>query len=216
LLEAFATRIAPGVFFMPNPDPAPNGQSAAAAAQPPLATPRLDLRPIVLADAQLLHSAFADPETMQFMDHPVSRTVADTSSRIFPFLVPLLSWHATWIAIERATGAAIGFVNYHHRENWNRRLEIGFMVGRPFWGRGLAAEALTALIEHCFGPLEMMRIEATVQPENARAIALLERLGFRFEGGPLRRRLRIGDETRDLLIYGLLREEWRGGPPTGS
>jgi RimJ/RimL family protein N-acetyltransferase len=70
-------------------------------------------------------------------------------------------------------GAPVGFVNYHHREDWNRRLELGFMLGRPFWGRGLMAEALAALIHHSLGGLGMIRIEATVQPDNLRATALL-------------------------------------------
>lgn len=75
------------------------------------------------------------------------------------------------------------------------------------------AEALAALIRHSFGVLGMIRIEATVQPDNLRATALLARLGFRLEGGPLRRRMRVGGEARDLMIYGLLSEEW---PPVGA
>jgi ribosomal-protein-alanine N-acetyltransferase len=191
----------------------PGSAPAAPATQPALDTSRLQLRPISAADAPLLHPCFADPETMRFMDHVRSRSVADTANRIAPYLIALPAWHATWTMTERASGAAVGFVNYHHREDWNRRLELGFMLGRPFWGHGLMAEALAALIRHSFGVLGMIRIEATVQPDNLRATALLDRLGFRLEGGPLRRRMRVGGEARDLMIYGLLSEEW---PPAGA
>jgi ribosomal-protein-alanine N-acetyltransferase len=103
-----------------------------AATQLALDTPRLQLRPISAADAPLLHPCFADPETMRFMDHVRSRSVEETANRIAPYLIALPAWHATWTMTERASGAAVGFVNYHHREDWNRRLELGFMLGRPF------------------------------------------------------------------------------------
>jgi RimJ/RimL family protein N-acetyltransferase len=70
-------------------------------------------------------------------------------------------------------------------------------------------EAVAALIDHCFGCLDMNRVESTVNPGNVAAIRLLEGLGFRLEGGPMRGRQRVGSEFRDLSMFGLLREEWQ-------
>jgi ribosomal-protein-alanine N-acetyltransferase len=178
-------------------------------AQPNIEAPRLHLRPIAASDILYLHAPFSDPETMRFMDFPPARDVAQSMRYLSTYLIILPEWNATWAMVRRETGAVIGFVNYHHRENSNRRLEVGFMLSRPYWGRGLMAEALSAVLDYCFDALEMERVEATMSPQNLAACRMVERLGFQYEGGPLRRRQRVGNEYRDLSIYGILRDEWR-------
>ena len=181
-------------------------------AQPVLTCQRLRLRPIGAEDDVALHSLFSDAETMRFMDFLPTQTLADTAKRLEAYLFVLPAWHATWVIEERTSSAVIGFANYHHRENWNQRLEIGFVLARTHWRQGLMREAVGALLDHCFGGLDMHRVEATVNPCNESAMRLLDALGFRFEGGLMRRRQRVGCEFRDQLMYGLLREEWRGSP----
>jgi len=181
----------------------------AASPQPVLASPRLLLAPIEPAHCTDLHALFSDPEAMRFMDGPPSRSLEETAKRAETYLFPLPIWHATWVLRERSGGPVIGLVNYHHRENWNNRLEIGFALRRSSWGKGFMREAIAALLDHCFGALDIHRVEATVNPDNQAAIRLLEALKFRFEGGPMRARQRVGGEFRDLSMYGLLRPEWR-------
>lgn len=183
--------------------------------QPILATTRLMLHPLSHADAAGLHPVFADPEVMRFVDYPASRDIADTMRRIELWMVPLPEWHATWTVRVAATDAVIGMVNFHHREAWNRRAEIGFLLARPFWGQGLMREALSALVAHCFEALDMNRLEATILPENLDAIRLALRLGFRCEGPVLRERLLVGGQFRDVALYAMLRREWlaASGPP---
>lgn len=190
-------------------DFADDAANAAQPIYPLLATPRLVMRPIAAEDVRDLHDAFADADTMQFMDFPVARHLADSVRYLSTYLFVMPDWHATWALVDRETGAVIGFANYHHRENWNQRLEIGFLLRRSFRGLGFMSEALDALLRFCFEQLAIERVEVTTQPENGAAIRLIERLGFRFEGGPMRRRQRVGDEFRDLAMYALLRDEWR-------
>lgn len=186
------------------PDCAP-----ACAIHPTIETTRLRLRPLDAADVQDLHIAFSDPETMRFMDFPPTRTIAESARYLAPHLFVLPDWHATWALEFPPTRAVIGFVNYHHRENWNQRLEIGFCLSRHFWGHGLMREAVSALLSYCFAELGMERIEATTNPQNLAAIKLIEGLGFLRESGVMRRRQRVGSEFRDLVMYGLLRGEWQ-------
>lgn len=86
--------------------------------------------------------------------------------------------------------------------------EIGYLFARETWGQGIAFEALSALLTQLFGE-GMRRVFADIDPDNAPSIRLVERLGFTLEG-----RLRAEWEThigvRDTVIYGLLRDEWRG------
>jgi ribosomal-protein-alanine N-acetyltransferase len=111
--------------------------------------------------------------------------------------------------VERKTSTSIGIVTYHHRETANRRLEIGYILGRAYWRRGLMREAIQALINYCFGALAMHRIEVTVCPENDAAVRFTESLGFHREGGPLRDRSLVHGQYRDLLLYGLLDRDWQ-------
>lgn len=182
--------------------------STGTAAQPVLETDRLQLVPIARHHAAGLHLACADPEVMRYVDFPVSQTVQDTEKRVDLFLLELPDWHATWVLSCKQTATIMGFVNYHHRENWNWRLEVGFVLARGFWGHGFMDEAMQALLEYCYLGLAMHRVEVTVNPGNRAAIRLIERLGFQFEGGPLRGRQYVCGEYRDLLIFGLLRQEW--------
>jgi ribosomal-protein-alanine N-acetyltransferase len=182
-----------------------------ASTRPILATERLFLRPTQEADAHDLHEAFIDPETMRFMDKPPSRSFADTARSMAVLTLTLPEWTATWSLMCRATGKVMGFANYHHREVWNQRLEIGFMLGRPYWRRGLMTEALQAMLGHCFETLDTNRVEVTVNPDNHAAIAMIERLGFVCESVRLRERQRVGTSYRDLAMFSLLRRAWLTG-----
>jgi ribosomal-protein-alanine N-acetyltransferase len=67
-------------------------------------------------------------------------------------------------------------------------------------------EGLTLVLRHAFETIGLHRVEANIQPGNARSIALVERLGFRREGySP--RYLRIGGEWRDHVRYAILAED---------
>ena len=86
--------------------------------------------------------------------------------------------------------------------------EVTILMARAARGRGLATRALALLVEWGVRELGMQRIQAVVHPENARSIALFERLGFEREG--LLRRLRPRATGReDRILYAVLADEWR-------
>jgi ribosomal-protein-alanine N-acetyltransferase len=112
--------------------------------------------------------------------------------------------------VSKETGQVIGFLNYHHREVQNARLEIGYILARSFWGRGLASEAVSALLDHCFDDLQANRVEALIDPNNGASVRLAERIGFQLESGPMRQRLKMPDgRFADILMYGLLAADWK-------
>lgn len=175
---------------------------------PVLETNRLRLRPMLASDAASLHAVFGDAETMRYMDHPTSREIDDTISKVQFLTIALPEWHHAWAVLHKESETPIGMVNYHHRESWNRRLEVGFILARPYWRQGLMSEAVAAMLDYCFDDLAVHRIEATIDPQNFASIRLVERLGFRCEGGPLRDRAFVAGAYRDLTMYALLEPEW--------
>jgi [ribosomal protein S5]-alanine N-acetyltransferase len=85
---------------------------------------------------------------------------------------------------------------------------LGYAIDAAHEGRGLMREALQAALEHAFGPrVGLHRVQANVRPENARSLALLDRLGFEREG-LARRYLFIDGAWRDHVLAALRHPSW--------
>jgi ribosomal-protein-alanine N-acetyltransferase len=85
---------------------------------------------------------------------------------------------------------------------------LGYYAFQPFGGRGLLRQGLRAVISLSFGELGLHRLEANIQPENARSIALVKSLGFRREGlSP--RYLKVCGRWRDHERWALLSDDSR-------
>lgn len=83
---------------------------------------------------------------------------------------------------------------------------IGYWVGRPFVGGGVATAALALGLDHALGPGALHRLEATVRPENEASRVVLARCGMR-EEGLLRCYLHVDGAWRDHLLMARTREE---------
>ena len=176
---------------------------------PVLDTPRLSLRAPVDADVPALFAIFRDPEAMRYWTTPAMTDVAEAEA-----LLNDIQRHAQaetlfqWGIARREDDEVIGTSTLFRIDREHRRCELGYILRRDHWGRGLAHEALTAVVNHAFGTLGLHRLEADIDPRNAASIRSVERLGFRLEGH-LRERYFVGDEIQDSLIYGLLAPAWR-------
>jgi [ribosomal protein S5]-alanine N-acetyltransferase len=101
----------------------------------------------------------------------------------------------------------IGDCGFNHFDFRNDVAVIGYVISRPYWRRGIATSAVGAMLGWGF-ELGLNRIEATINPDNARSIRVAEKLGFTREGR-LRDYRRMSGGFRDCYIYGLLRREWQ-------
>jgi len=172
---------------------------------PKLATKRVSLRQFAGQDLAGLHACFGDEKAMRYWNFPASESEAETK-RWLKILAKTTSPYdyLAWAVTDKRNDRCIGMVNYHHREARNKRLEIGYILAPAHQGHGLMSEALEAVIAYCFGPLAAHRVEALIHPQNTASIRLVERLGFRCEGGPLRDRWRRGDTFMSVMMYSRL------------
>jgi [ribosomal protein S5]-alanine N-acetyltransferase len=179
---------------------------------PRLATKRLKLRAFAPRDLQSLHACFGDEEAMRYWNAPACKSEAETK-RWLKHLAKTTSPydHLAWAVAEKRSDRCIGMVNYHHREARNAKLEIGYILAPARQGRGLMTEAVAALVAYCFKELSAHRIEALIHPDNVDSIRLVERLGFRCEGGPLRDRWRRDDGYMSVMMYARIAGEQGGG-----
>lgn len=84
--------------------------------------------------------------------------------------------------------------------------QIGYWVDSQYAGRGITPTAIALIVDHCFGPVGLHRVEANVRPENAASRRVLAKLGFR-EEGLHRRYLTIDGHYRDHLGFALTTED---------
>ena len=117
---------------------------------PSLAGARCALRPLSETDADDVHLVFGDAEAMRYWDNVPAPTLAETARRLGAFLSLPPLWAGAWHVRDQA--GFIGCVFYHHREAWNRRLELGWIALRARWGQGLMVEAVGAVLAHAFAP----------------------------------------------------------------
>jgi ribosomal-protein-alanine N-acetyltransferase len=89
-----------------------------------------------------------------------------------------------------------------------RNAYLGYYAFAPFAGQGFMREGLELVLSYAFGDLRLHRVQASIQPENERSIALVRGAGFRREG-LARRYLKIGGRWRDHEHWAITAEERR-------
>lgn len=122
--------------------------------------------------------------------------------RILPYVIELDGRFVGQLTIGNVTHGAL-------RSAW-----IGYWVHSEVTGRGVATAALALGLDHCFGPVRLHRVEATVRPENVASRSVLGKVGFR-EEGLLRRYLDVDGDWRDHLLVAITVEEVPGPPAPG-
>lgn len=180
---------------------------------PSLGTERLTLRPLVAGDAAALFIVFSDTEVMRYWSTPPWETMEQASRYVASANEGLAKGATLRFGIELVeTGELIGQVALYSFDQQNRRCDVGYALGRAYWGQGYLSEALAILLEHGFHALDLNRIEADIDPRNAASAKALTRLGFQREG-LLRERWIVGGEVCDTEFYGLLRSDWEALRP---
>ncbi|MDP3856971.1 MAG: GNAT family protein [Stagnimonas sp.] len=176
------------------------------------------LEPATLAHTDFLLRNRSDPEILRYLD----REPLASRDEALAFAQRLVDDNATgraavWLIREQASGQPAGTVALWRLDRANDLGEVGYTLLPEFWGRGYARRALAAVLDHGFGVLGLHRIEANINPDNARSRGLLERLGFRLEAR-LRENYRFRGRYLDSHIYGLLASEHAGAcrAPGGS
>ncbi len=112
-------------------------------------------------------------------------------------------------------GRLVGVIALEYIDNANSLTEIGYWIDADAEGNGLTIEACRSVIAHAFRDLGLRRVQIRCASENHRSRAIPEKLGFR-EEGIVRQCERLRDRTVDLVIYGMLSEEWLTTPEAAS
>ena len=184
--------------------------------KPVLSTERRTLRPFTLTDAPFVEHYAGAAEVAEHtlnIPHPYPEGLARQwiSSHAGHFEAGDSAVFALVLNGEDHIFGGMG-IHIDHRHN---HAEIGYWLGKPYWGKGYATEAGQALLGYGFETLNLYHIHAGHFVGNPASGRVMQKLGMRFEGlrpGYMRK----GDRYYDLVLYGILRDWYsthgRSGP----
>lgn len=135
-----------------------------------LQTPRLVLRRARSSDLEALHVVLSDEEATRFWSTGPHRSLEVTREWLAAMMASPPEASEDFV-IEH-DGTVIGKVGFY------RLPEIGFILRRDLWGRGLVTEAASAVVEHVFRTRPIDELRADADPRNLASIRVLEKLGF--------------------------------------
>lgn len=142
-----------------------------------LTTERLTLRPLTQADAERISALAGDFEVARMVTsipHPNPVVAAEGWLLMLEGRAPLGLDQVFGVEVEGE--GLVGCVGGHARAE-GATPELGYWIGRPYWGRGFATEAARALVEHLFS-LGHARVQSGHFLDNPASGRVLEKLGF--------------------------------------
>ncbi len=111
-------------------------------------------------------------------------------------------WHlrgfGMWGVEELSTGRLAGRVGFHQPDGWPD-FELGWTIGREFWGKGYATEAARAALQHGFHEMGRDHVISLIDPLNVRSISVAQKLGETIEG-------HFDLDGHRLIVYGIRKE----------
>jgi RimJ/RimL family protein N-acetyltransferase len=161
-----------------------------------------------MSDAQSVYAMLSDRETVRYWGHELLGKIEEAETLVREDLESMAAGNCIYWGIEDdTTGSLIGTCTLFKFDDKNRRAEVGYILNRSHWRRGLMSEAMAAMIEFSFNTLELHRLEADTDPNNAASNALLEKFGFKREGY-FRERWWVHGQWLDSDMWGLLKTEY--------
>ncbi len=175
---------------------------------PTLETGRLVLRPFTLDDAPAIHAHVSQwdvASTTLNIPHPYEPGMAESWVRTHA--ISAAAGDGFTLAItERAAGTLVGSIGLRVWEAHGRG-ELGYWIGKPYWGRGYVTEAAGAVMAYGFGTLALNRIEAHHLSRNPASGRVMQKLGMTWEGR-MRDHVKKWGSFEDVEAYSILRREY--------
>ncbi|MGV0835859.1 GNAT family N-acetyltransferase [Mycolicibacterium thermoresistibile] len=164
-----------------------------------LAGPRVTLRAPRSSDAQALFSRVCcDPEVARYVSWRPHVDVEETRRVVDEVFNS--GTDRTWV-IDLPDVGVIGMCGWRHPEP--HAVEFGYCLGRPWWGKGIASEALSLLVDAAQRDERVYRLWAVCHVDNQASAGVLRRCGLTLEGRLARYAMlpNISTEPQDVLLF---------------
>lgn len=150
-----------------------------------IVTERTKLRLIELSDLESIHELHSLPETDEFNTLGIPNDMDETKSIMKGWIaenhkVEIKNY--TFAIREKANNEFIGLFGLKLWDKKYRRGEVWYKIQSKHWNKGIATEALRAMIDFGFNKLDLHRIQAGCAVSNIGSIKVLEKVGMQREG----------------------------------
>jgi RimJ/RimL family protein N-acetyltransferase len=168
-----------------------------------IATPSCVLRPWRSGDEASLRENADDREVVRYLRErfPHPYTQADARWWVAHSQATSPATNLAIVVNDRASGG-VGLILGTDVERC--RAEVGYWLGRRYWGRGIASDALRAMTTYAFATFPLERIFATAAVENVASVRVLEKAGF-VQECVMRRAAIKGGRVIDLSLHAIFR-----------
>jgi len=175
---------------------------------PTLETERLVLRNLTEEDAEQIFQYASDQDVARYVTWDVHQTMNDT----YNFIRFALSRYeerkvAPWGIVYKDEGKVIGTIDFVYWNTDHKRAEIGYVLAKAYWGKGIMTEAASKVLEYGFNEMGLERIEARCLVENIGSERVMQKIGMTYEG-TLRNCMYVKGNFRTLKVYSILRNEY--------
>jgi RimJ/RimL family protein N-acetyltransferase len=145
---------------------------------PTLQTGRLTLRPLQPTDAEVLHRIYQSEDVLQYFPNPTPPAL----EKVQRFLAGQQAhWekygYGNWGILPEGEKEIVGWAGLQFLLELNET-EVGFLLDRPFWGKGYATEAALASLRFGFENFSLDHIIALVHPDNLASRRVIEKCGM--------------------------------------
>ena len=175
---------------------------------PSLTSERLVLRPFTLEDAKVVQELAGDERiaaTTLTIPHPYLDGMAEE------WITAIQTSYENgngiiWAVTIKETGKIAGAIGLQLKPVFNKA-EIGYWIGVPFWNKGYASEATATVIKYGFEELMLNKMDAHYFATNPASGRVMVKNGMQQEG-LLRKDIKKDGEYIDIVLYGILRDEY--------
>lgn len=174
-----------------------------------LETERLILRRFVVEDAQAMYDNWAsDPEVTRFLTWPPHGSVEITSMLLADWVKQYENdAYYQWGIELKETGEVIGSISVVTLNESVESADVGYCIGKAYWGRGIMPEALRAVIKYLFEEVGLNRIAACHDVNNPKSGRVMDKAGMKLEG-IWRRAGKNNLGICDEVWHAIIREEY--------
>ena len=174
-------------------------------------TERLILRPTSISDAEQMFTNWAsDPEVTKHLTWPPHSDIEVTKS-------VLAYWDKEnekpnnyhWGIVLKETQQIIGTGGTVSINEKHHCAELGYCMGRAYWGKGYMSEAVAAMIEYLFNTVGLNRIAALYEPENIGSGRVMQKCGMIYEGTQRQAFYCTKRGYVDLACYSILKSDFK-------
>jgi RimJ/RimL family protein N-acetyltransferase len=146
-----------------------------------LQTESLSLRPLEPADAEVLHRIYQTEGVLRYFPGTASPSLEKVQRFI---AIQQAHWekygYGNWGVLPHGEAQIVGWAGLQYLPELDET-EVGFLLDRPFWGKGYATQAAQASIQFAFENINLDHIIALVHPENLASRRVIEKCGLTYQ-----------------------------------